>query len=267
MDILSEEGQAEIISWLPHGNGFIIHKKKTFANDILPRYFKASKFTSFTRKLNRWGFSRVPRGPETGAYFHKLFRRDKSTLCMQMTSNSGNKYQNNPLQQHLLPNVPGGMMQGGMPGVGYPFMPGMMPQGNLTPQQQQAMWQQQMQHMMQMQQMHMMQMQQQQRGQQQQQPSTPQQPLMQQGAAPFQGGEGPTGTPEDVKLFPTGTPEDVKLFPTGTPEDVKLEDIKLEDIKQDQPETTEEEQVANAPIEEAKVEVPVLPVPTAVDEV
>jgi hypothetical protein len=238
MDILSEEGQAETISWLPHGNGFIIHKKKTFANEMLPKYFKASKFTSFTRKLNRWGFSRVPRGPETGAYFHKLFRRDKPTLCMQMTSNSGNKYQNNPLQQHLLPNVPGGMMQGGMPGVGYPFMPGMMPQGNLTPQQQQAMWQQQMQHMMQMQQMHMMQMQQQQRGQQQpptpqQQPPTPQQEAsVQEGATPLQGEEGATGTPEDTN--------------------------------KDQPETTVEEQVANPSIEEVQLE---LPVPTVVDEV
>mmetsp|Transcript_20459 Transcript_20459/g.26371 ORF Transcript_20459/g.26371 Transcript_20459/m.26371 type:complete len:110 (+) Transcript_20459:56-385(+) len=29
-------------------------KKKTFAVEILPNYFKASKFTSFTRKLNRW---------------------------------------------------------------------------------------------------------------------------------------------------------------------------------------------------------------------
>jgi hypothetical protein len=231
MDILSEEGQAEIISWLPHGNGFIIHKKKTFANEMLPKYFKASKFTSFTRKLNRWGFSRVPRGPETGAYFHKLFRRDKPTLCMQMTSNSGNKYQNNPLQQHLLPNVPGGMMQGGMPGVAYPFMPGMMPQGNLTPQQQQAMWQQQMQHMMQMQQMHMMQMQQQQRGQQQ--PPTPQQqPPMIEGATPYQEVEGPTGITEDVK--------------------------------KEQPEAAEEQQVENPSTEEVQLE---LPVPTVVDEV
>jgi hypothetical protein len=234
MDILSEEGQAETISWLPHGNGFIIHKKKTFANEILPKYFKASKFTSFTRKLNRWGFSRVPRGPETGAYFHKLFRRDKPKLCMQMTSNSGNKYQNNPLQQHLLPNVPGVMMQGGMPGVAYPFMPGMMPQGNLTPQQQQAMWQQQMQHMMQMQQMHMMQMQQQQqRGQQQQQ-----QPPMQQGVASYPEDQGPTGNPEDIKKE---EPDNI-----GTPE----------------------EQMVSTSVEEIKVAVGVeVPVPTVVDEV
>lgn len=72
MDILSNEENQHVISWLPHGNGFVIHKKKTFANEVLPKYFKASKFTSFTRKLNRWGFSRVPRGPETGSYYHKV---------------------------------------------------------------------------------------------------------------------------------------------------------------------------------------------------
>jgi hypothetical protein len=163
LEILSDESHSELISWCVHGNGFLIHKKKLFASEVLPKYFKASKFTSFTRKLNRWGFNRVPRGPETGAYYHKLFRRDKPELCLQMTSNSGNKYQSAP-QQHLLPNVPG-MMPGMFPYMGPPAM-----MGNLSPQQQQAMWHQQMMHMQHMQ-MQMMQMQQmQQQGQQQQRP-------------------------------------------------------------------------------------------------
>jgi HSF-type DNA-binding len=50
----------------------------------LPKFFKQSKFTSFTRKLNRWGFIRVTRGPQTGSYFHKLFQRDHPELCLQM---------------------------------------------------------------------------------------------------------------------------------------------------------------------------------------
>ena len=115
------------------------------------RYFKASKFTSFTRKLNRWGFTRVPRGPETGAYFHKLFRRDKPELCLQMTSNSGNKYVMS--SQQILP-----MPMGNNPYFMNPMM------ANMTPQQQQMFWQSQMQ-MMQMQHMQMMQMQPQQQQQ------------------------------------------------------------------------------------------------------
>lgn len=35
MEILSDERNAHIISWLPHGTGFQIHKKKTFATGML----------------------------------------------------------------------------------------------------------------------------------------------------------------------------------------------------------------------------------------
>jgi hypothetical protein len=31
MEILMDETNSEVISWLPHGTGFQIHKKKTFA--------------------------------------------------------------------------------------------------------------------------------------------------------------------------------------------------------------------------------------------
>jgi hypothetical protein len=35
--------------------GWIIRDKKRFASEVLPKHFaKQSKFTSFTRKLNRW---------------------------------------------------------------------------------------------------------------------------------------------------------------------------------------------------------------------
>lgn len=88
MDILSDEEHSDVISWLPHGKGFIIYKKKKFAVQVMPKYFKQSKFTSFTRKLNRWGFVRVTRGPETGAYYHKLFQRGNLRLCMQMSCQS-----------------------------------------------------------------------------------------------------------------------------------------------------------------------------------
>jgi len=55
MEILSQEKLSDIITWLPHGRGFVILQKKRFANEVMPKYFnKKSKFTSFTRKLNRW---------------------------------------------------------------------------------------------------------------------------------------------------------------------------------------------------------------------
>jgi hypothetical protein len=88
MEILSNEENSDIISWLPNGRGFVIHHKKRFSAELMPKYFKKSKFTSFTRKLNRWNFARVTRGPETGAYYHDYFQRDNLRLCMQMCCQS-----------------------------------------------------------------------------------------------------------------------------------------------------------------------------------
>jgi hypothetical protein len=92
MEILTSDDHADTISWLPHGRSFIIYKKKTFAATVLPKFFKATKFTSFTRKLNRWGFTRVTRGPEMGSYYHRQFLRDSPELCLRMSSHTSSKY-------------------------------------------------------------------------------------------------------------------------------------------------------------------------------
>lgn len=88
MELLDDEESHDIIGWLPHGRGFLIYQKRRFASEILPKYFKQSKFTSFTRKLNRWGYTRIARGPETGAYYHPLFRKGNLRMCLQMTCQS-----------------------------------------------------------------------------------------------------------------------------------------------------------------------------------
>jgi hypothetical protein len=97
IEILGKEELSDIISWLPHGKGFFIYKKKRFALEVLPKYWKQAKFTSFTRKLNRWGYTRVTRGPETGAYYHKLFQRGNLRLCLQMSCQ--------PTKQAMLPSL------------------------------------------------------------------------------------------------------------------------------------------------------------------
>lgn len=75
-DILSKEEYKYIISWLPHGKSFFVHNKKKFVELVSPHYFKETKFESFTRKLNRWGFVRISKGPEIGAFQHEFFLRD-----------------------------------------------------------------------------------------------------------------------------------------------------------------------------------------------
>ncbi|KAL7548344.1 hypothetical protein ACHAWF_011631 [Thalassiosira exigua] len=83
-DVVSAPEFQHVVSWLHHGRGFIIRDKKEFADVVLPRYFDGAKFTSFTRRLKRWNFKRVPRGPELGAYYNKRFRRDEPKLVLEM---------------------------------------------------------------------------------------------------------------------------------------------------------------------------------------
>jgi len=83
-EIVSNPTYQDIISWLSHGQGFQIHNKQLFATRILPEYFDGAKFTSFTRRLKRWSFMRVSRGPELGAYYNKNFVRNQPELVQLM---------------------------------------------------------------------------------------------------------------------------------------------------------------------------------------
>lgn len=75
-----------IVSWLPHGKAFKVHNVSDFVSIILPLFFKKqSKYKSFQRQLNLWGFHRITRnGPDKGSYYHPCFKRDEPSLCRDM---------------------------------------------------------------------------------------------------------------------------------------------------------------------------------------
>jgi hypothetical protein len=84
LDTVEGEGLDHIVSWYPHGRSFAVHKPKEFVAEIMPRYFKQTKLTSFQRQLNLYGFQRITTGNERGSYFHPLFLRHRLFLCDQM---------------------------------------------------------------------------------------------------------------------------------------------------------------------------------------
>ena len=60
MEILADSSLTDIVSWLPHGQSFVIIRPDLFCEEVLPRYLPpadsrgSTKYPSFTRKLNRW---------------------------------------------------------------------------------------------------------------------------------------------------------------------------------------------------------------------
>jgi hypothetical protein len=79
-----DEGNEEIMSFCSHGRAFGIHKPEQFSKDIMPKYFKQSRLSSFQRQLNLYGFTRINTGPDAGGYYHELFLRGRPALCVHI---------------------------------------------------------------------------------------------------------------------------------------------------------------------------------------
>ena len=77
-------GDKSIVSWQPHGRAFTVHKTKEFVTLIMPQFFNQTKYASFQRQLNLYGFSRLTHGPDKGAYYHSCFIRGERSLCRRM---------------------------------------------------------------------------------------------------------------------------------------------------------------------------------------
>jgi hypothetical protein len=79
-----QEGFDHIVSWLPSGNGFKVHDSKAFVETVLPKFFRQTKYKSFQRQCNIWGFERLLTGPHKGGYTHVNLVRGKTNLCSRM---------------------------------------------------------------------------------------------------------------------------------------------------------------------------------------
>ena len=83
-EIVSDPKTDDCVHWLACGTRFMISDKKKFAAEVLPRFYGHAKFTSFTRRLKRWSFTRVPSGPFMGAYYNPNFRKGEPELAARV---------------------------------------------------------------------------------------------------------------------------------------------------------------------------------------
>ena len=80
-EISHDKDLSKICSWQPHGKTFKVHRPDEFESSILPKYF-VERYASFRFLLGRWGFVRLTRGKDRGAYYNINFyqNRPRQTL-------------------------------------------------------------------------------------------------------------------------------------------------------------------------------------------
>lgn len=81
---LEENGETEVVSFFPHGRAFAVHNPTRFVSEVMPKYFRQSRLSSFQRQLNLYGFTRITAGPDAGGYYHELFLKGRPALCVHM---------------------------------------------------------------------------------------------------------------------------------------------------------------------------------------
>lgn len=75
---------SDVVSFYSHGRAFGVHDMERFVSEVMPKYFKQSKWNSFARQLNLYGFIRITSGPDAGGYYHELFLKGRPNLCLHM---------------------------------------------------------------------------------------------------------------------------------------------------------------------------------------
>eukprot|EP00601_Ochromonadales_sp_CCMP2298_P005453 CAMPEP_0173207604 /NCGR_PEP_ID=MMETSP1141-20130122/22027_1 /TAXON_ID=483371 /ORGANISM="non described non described, Strain CCMP2298" /LENGTH=147 /DNA_ID=CAMNT_0014133911 /DNA_START=74 /DNA_END=514 /DNA_ORIENTATION=+ len=82
--VMMEIEDGDIVHWAPHGFAFVVTNQERFLKDIVPKYFKHTKLTSFQRQLNLYGFRRLTKGEDQGAYFHPKFQRSRREMMAEI---------------------------------------------------------------------------------------------------------------------------------------------------------------------------------------
>jgi len=89
MQYAETKGDDFCVTWLADGKSFIIKDMDEFTRSVVPKFFKPTKFSSFTRKLYRWGFRQINRGighDDPVIFGNEHFQKGNPELMTKMKS-------------------------------------------------------------------------------------------------------------------------------------------------------------------------------------
>ena len=101
MKMINDERGRNCVQWTQDGNSFIVLSHDRIEKDLLQIYFSSPKYTSFRRKLNRWGFrsEKIEVNGKVGkqrAFFHKVSEDRVLLFCFCHDLDSFTMIDSNP---------------------------------------------------------------------------------------------------------------------------------------------------------------------------
>jgi hypothetical protein len=81
LEYAEKQNYQYIVSWVKDGSAFKVHKSGEFVEKVMPKYFDQTKYDSFRRQVNMYGFTRLSRGEGRGAICHPSFVKGARHLC------------------------------------------------------------------------------------------------------------------------------------------------------------------------------------------
>ena len=104
----------DIVSWSNSGDTFTVKDVDACETEVLPKYFNHSKFSSFVRQLNFYGFTKQRSDPDLQThtkavrFSHDCFRKGHRELLNKIQRTTASKRRGHPrdeqiedLQQHI----------------------------------------------------------------------------------------------------------------------------------------------------------------------
>ena len=77
------QGFQDIVAWQPGGKSFKVYNQQRFSSEIMSQYFNQTKYKSFQRQLNIYGFRRIHSGESRGGYVCPSILSEGSSFLLQ----------------------------------------------------------------------------------------------------------------------------------------------------------------------------------------